>query len=502
MHRAVGNGGGREAVPARTDLLWLLVAAAAFAAAVLVVNPLHQGFSWDETVYISQISKHTPAMPWAPERARGMPLLVAPVTLITSSPTPLRIYLSVLAGAALFLALLAWRRLRPAWVLAFAGLIFGGLWVAQAEAPLVFPNLWAAIGATAAAGLFLRAVTKVGSPSVNAILLAVAVAFTTLMRPGDAVFLFVPLLIFGLAVPAWRSWPALLAVMAGLAGGLDEWLIEAYLYFGGPAARLRGTRIASGGTGLHLLNGLRFMNGRTSWAYPGVLGWWAVFILLAAIGVWAISRNCGWPYALVPAVCAASVYLLYSFPDLVSARYLLPAYLLLAIPAADGTAWLSAHAPGPRRVARLAVAAAFIAAELAGQHLVLTKDVGSRQAELSSNGQVISKLARLGIHPPCMITADSAQGFTPFAMPAAFHIGCTYAWNISKLTFPTRPRVVIIGRGSAQPFGYAFRWPKASLRTIDGAVQIWFEPRTLTNTSGRRHDGRAPGGTNLKDDEN
>jgi len=58
-------------VPARTDMLWLLGAAAAFMLAVLAVNPLHQGFIWDETVYVSQISKHTPGMPWAPERARA-----------------------------------------------------------------------------------------------------------------------------------------------------------------------------------------------------------------------------------------------------------------------------------------------------------------------------------------------------------------------------------------------------------------------------------------------
>ena len=98
-------------------------------------------------------------MPWAPERARGMPLLVAPVTLTTSSPMAVPVNLWVLAGAALFLALLAWRRLRLAWVLALAGLVFYCLWVAQAEAPLVFPNFWAAVGALASAGLFLRGVT-------------------------------------------------------------------------------------------------------------------------------------------------------------------------------------------------------------------------------------------------------------------------------------------------------------------------------------------------------
>jgi hypothetical protein len=479
-------------VVARTDLLWLLGVAAAFTVAVLALNPLHQGFSWDETVYVSQVSKHTPSMPWAPERARGMPLLVAPVTLLTSSPAPLRLYLSVLAGAALFLALLAWRQLRPAWVLALAGLVFGGLWVAQAEAPLVFPNFWAAVGALAAAGLFLREVTKIGSPRVNAILLVIAVAFTALMRPADAVFLFVPLLLFGLTITAWRSWTVLLAVTAGLAVGLGEWLAEAYRYFGGLGARLRGTRSASGGTGLHLLNGLRVMNGRTSWTYPDILGWWAVFILLAVLGVWAVSRTRGWPDALVPAVCATSVYLLYSFPDLVSARYLLPTYLLLVIPVADGIAWLAASAFRSRRIAGITVASVFIVAELASQHLVLAKEIGSRDAELSSNSQVISGLYHLRIHRPCIITADSNQPFTPYAMPAAFNIGCSYAWDISKLTFPTQRRVIMIEGAGAYPFGYARDWPKASLHTIDGVVQIWFEPKKLTGTGAALHHRKHP----------
>ena len=481
----------RRAAPAWADLLWLLGVAAAFTVAVLALSPLHQGFSWDETVYISQISKHTPSMPWAPERARGMPLLVAPVTLLTSSPTALRVYLSVLAGAALFLALLAWRRLRPAWVLALAGLIFGGLWVAQAEAPLVFPNFWAAVGALAGAGLFLRGVTKIGSPGVNAVLLGVAVAFTALMRPADAVFVLGPLLLFGLAVPAWRSWPVLLAVPAGLTAGLGEWVIEAYRYFGGLQARLRGTRSASGGTGLHLLNGLRVMNGRTSWTYPGILGWWAVFILLAMLGVWAISRSRGWPHALVPVVCAASIYLLYSFPNLVSARYLLPTYLLLAIPVADGIAWLSAGALRSRRAAGITVAAVFIAAELASQHLVLVQEIGARNAELDSTAQVSSELSHLGILRTCIITTDSNQPFAPSAMPAAFHLGCAYAWDIGKLTFPTRRQVVMIESGGAHPFGYARAWPKVSLHTTDGVVQIWVEPRTLTRTGApRQHRAR------------
>src|SRR5204862_57577 len=130
-----------------------------------------------------------------------------------------------------------------------------------------------------------------------------------------------------------------------------------------------------------------------------------------------------------------------------SARYLLPTYLLLAIPVVDGIAWLSASAFRSRRIAGITVATVFIAAELASQHLVLAREIGSRDAGLISNAQVIRKLHQLGLHSPCIITADSNQPFTPIAMPAAFQIGCAYTWDISKLTFPTRRRVVMIEGG-------------------------------------------------------
>ncbi len=154
-------------------------------------------------------------------------------------------------------------------------------------------------------------------------------------------------------------------------------------------------------------------------------------------------------------------------------------------------AWLSAGTLRSRRVAGIIVAAVFIAAELASQHLVLAKQIGGREAELSSDGQVISELYHLGIHRPCIITADSKQQpFTPFAVPAAFRIGCAYAWNIRKLTFPTRRRVVMIEFGGGHSFGYARGWPKVSLHTIYGVVQIWFEPRTLTSTDAPHHKGK------------
>src|SRR4051794_7305437 len=126
-----------------------LVALAFTAVQVVFVSP-RMGLGWDETVYVSQVSPHVPSAFFSAPRARGISLLVAPVTLITTSTVALRCYLAVLSGAGLFVALWAWRRLRPTGVLALAGVLFAGLWVTQFYGPQAMPNLWVALSGLAA----------------------------------------------------------------------------------------------------------------------------------------------------------------------------------------------------------------------------------------------------------------------------------------------------------------------------------------------------------------
>ena len=58
---------------------WLVAVGAAFTAAELLFVSPRMGLSWDESVYVSQVSGHAPAAWFDPARARGVPLLVAPV---------------------------------------------------------------------------------------------------------------------------------------------------------------------------------------------------------------------------------------------------------------------------------------------------------------------------------------------------------------------------------------------------------------------------------------
>src|SRR5438067_1523107 len=119
-HRArpvTGDTPGRRLRVHGDSRLWPAAAAAVFTLVVLLSGQLRMGLRSDEAIYASQISQHLPIMPWAPARARGLPLLIAPVTLAGGPAYALRCYLAVLAGIALLIALLAWRGTRPGWQL-------------------------------------------------------------------------------------------------------------------------------------------------------------------------------------------------------------------------------------------------------------------------------------------------------------------------------------------------------------------------------------------------
>lgn len=330
----------RRGVPAAQSLWWIVAVSAAFAAAQLVFVAPHLRLSWDETVYVSQVSGHAPAANFDPARARGIPLLVAPVTLLTSSVMALRVYLSVASGLGLFLALLTWRRLRPAWVLALAGLCFGGLWTAQYYGPLAMPDLWVSLCALAAVGFFLQAAARLASGPVGPASraraagpagpagrlaqrglgalagLGAAMALAALIRPGDAVFLGAALLAAAIAVPAWRCWQLVAATAAGLVAGGAQWVVEAYLRFGGPLQRLHAAGAEQGGFGLHLglWDELRALNGPTlcrpctvGWRQPELSLWWLALPVLVIAGIIAARQagrappcclraaGCAWP---------------------------------------------------------------------------------------------------------------------------------------------------------------------------------------------------------------
>ncbi len=418
----------RVAWPGRDSGWWLVAAGAAFTAAELLFVSPRMGLSWDEVVYVSQVSGHAPAAWFDPARARGVPLLVAPVAALTGSVAALRVYLSVASGFGLTLALWAWRRLRPAWVLGLAGVVFGGLWVAQYYGPQAMPDMWSALGGLAAVGCFLRWVRSGGSWSLGG--LGASVAFVTLVRPGDAVYLAVPLAVASVAV--WRRWRAVAVIAAGLLAGGAEWVAEAYARFGGIGARLRAAGAEQGGFGLHfaLPDELRALNGPTlcrpctvGVRYPELDLWWFLLPVLVALAMLA-ARHAGGPWlasVILPVACGLCVAAQYLFMiDYAAPRFLLPAYALLAVPAADGLAFLVTGA-GPRlRPAMTAVLAGLLAVQLVAQHLVLDHEAGGTVTFHDDYTRIATALAAHDVRPPCLV-----QGVQ--YIPIAFDAGCASA---------------------------------------------------------------------------
>jgi hypothetical protein len=476
----------------RIGLAWLAGAALAFTLAVLAFTPLRMSLGWDETVYASQLSHHLPML-WSAERARGLPLLIAPVTLLTGSATVLRVYLALLGGLGLFAALLCWRRLRPDWVLALAGLVFGGLWVVESQASQVYPNFWIALAALAGVGLFLRSMTGQGGRG-SVVLLGLAAAFTSMMRPPDALALFCPLLLAAAVIVLlgradWRAQlsrvrGAVIAIAIGLAVGIGEWVVEAYLYFGGPLHRLKLQSTAVGGTKFAPLNSLRILSGGrassvpgfptlTGWSDPWLLLWWLAFGLIALLGVYVTWRARGWLLALTPAFCAACEYLIYTLPARDNSRYLLPTWALLAIPAADGLAWLITRPKGQLRLAAICLAAVFLVVEFGSQHAVLHTQVAADQALARSSDGVSDSLRQLGVAPPCVVTSDARPYFVPISEPAAYGLGCGYKWTMRAPGAARGRRVIVLVQGTKPPFPYAQGWPAHKL---SGNVFAYVQP--------------------------
>jgi hypothetical protein len=444
---------------------WLVAAGLAFTAAELLFVSPRMGLSWDESVYVSQVSGHAPAAWFDPARARGVPLLVAPVAALTSSVAALRVYLSLVGGFGLTVALWTWRRLRPAWVLGLAGVLFGGLWVAQYYGPQAMPDMWSALGGVAAVGCFLRGGNKALAG------LGASIAFVTLVRPGDAVYLAAPLLVAA-AVGVWRPadgsgsgprrWPPAAAIVGGLLAGGAEWVAEAYARFGGIASRLQAAGAEQGGFGLHfaLPAELRALNGPTlcrpctiGVRYPELDLWWFVVPVLVALAIMAARAGLpgglpgGLSSVLLPAGCGLCVAAQYLFMiNYAAPRFLLPAYALIAIPAADGLAFLITGMGRELRPAMTAAVACFLAVQLVAQHLVLDHEVGGTITFHDDYARIATALASRGVRPPCLI-----QGVQ--YIPIAFEAGCASAGSAAPGS-----RVAELVQSGRHPPSYARNW--------------------------------------------
>jgi hypothetical protein len=319
---------------------------------------------------------------------------------------------------------------------------------------------------------------------------AAAAAFTALIRPADAIAIFVPVLVIALAAGLWRyalSPAAGLAgaVAAGLAVGVGEWVVESDMYFGGLFSRLNAMSQASGGRKLDLLNNLRIMSGGVvssmpgfpsirGWSYPSLVAWWAAFAVLAVVGVYGARRAHGWLLAATPVICALCVYVLYSLPVRDNSRYLQPMWALLAVSAAGGIYWLVTAPRGRLRLVAIVAASLFVAVELGTQHVVQASANAQRVAQARSQTDAVQAIRQLGVRPPCVITSSPVA--VPYTLPAAYYLDCSYAFHLKSLTQADGRRVVVLIQRSQRPQPFAQRWPVHRLPRTAGNVVVYVQP--------------------------
>ncbi|WP_084955293.1 hypothetical protein [Thermoactinospora rubra] len=399
--------GASEAVASRPNLALVLVSLLYGAAQMILISP-RMGIGWDESVYASQLAAHAPPAVFSAPRAQGVPLLVAPVVAVTDSVFVLRLYLTAMSTLCLYGAFHVWVRIRGDYVPAVAALLFGGCWLSLFYGNEAMPNLYVALAAVAATGLVVLAARSRWALAG----LAGAFAVMSLMRPSDSLVAAVPLAVAVPFVSGRRRLGAWAAIVAGLAVGWGQWAIEAEQRFGGFLTRLRdaGEHNATGWT-FTVVEHARALDGPSLCRFgadcgpvsPVALIWWLAIPLMAALGLWAASREGhGLPVTLA-AVTGLTMALPYFFyVDYAAPRFLMPAYALLALPI------------GQAAVTGLRMRGAFAVAVVVGlvAHLAMQGAYAGRLAAINRQGRAVmtkaaADLRELGVRAPCMVYGES-----------------------------------------------------------------------------------------------
>jgi len=321
--------------------------------------------------------------------------------------------------------------------------------------------------------------------------LGAAIAVTSLMRPSDAVWLSIPMVVALLLRRAWRRASLAGVLFGGLAVGLAPWVVESYLRYGGLLARLRRSGQVEGGFGLHFpfVDQLKSQSGRLlcrpctgGWSHPVTSIWLLVLPLVVAACAVMATRTRRGATAWLPLACAATAAIPYLvLVNYAAPRFLLPTYALLAIPIADLLAAMIRGAPPARRPAIIALVAVCLAGHLTIQYAVAWHTIRKTATGSQDRTRIAHALHRLGVRAPCLVTGDQD-------IPIGFAAGCqavdvsgnnanttTQAIMAASASMP----VAVIVTANASPPAYAARWRSETVPGLAGptAVRIYFRPR-------------------------
>jgi hypothetical protein len=403
-----------RAVPEKA---WLALVSLAYVASVMIFTPLNARWAWDEAVYVSQISKHVP-MQWDATRGRGVPLIDAPITLFTGSETAIRVYLTILAGVTLFITLLIWARITSFTVAVIAGLLWSSIWIVEVETSQNMGNLWLAYSVAIATGLFVCYAKHI-SASVWALtgLGVSSFAATMVHGPTDGAFLLLALLICLPFAEKPDRLPLTLAAAAGVGLGILEWVIEAFMYFGGPLHRLALARVEGSGFGFFLPKYITALNAETN-SLAATL-WLVALLLLFGMGVYYSTKLES--VLRVPVVVGAVMLAEYiTFLPRPVARYLLPTFAVWVFVAAFGLERILRF----RRLALAGATAALVILGMAAQYNTLSihKLIQLGQGRLTASTALF--LEQHDIKAPCSVMGGAGTN----GIPIAYYAGCRGAW--------------------------------------------------------------------------
>ena len=486
-----------------TPRAWLaIVAALFFVAQVLLVRDLPLG--WDESIYASQDDPRRPALLFTAPRARGMPWIAAPLQQVTGSTVGLRVYLAVLASVALYLAYAVWLRVRPDASVPLAALGFGSLWITLFYAPSLMPNVPVALAGVLATGALLCAALGRG-PRWLPWAGGAAIAVATLIRPGDVVPQVGALAAAVVLHPRWRRRTVSLLVppVAGAVLGALPWVVEAQQRYDGVFARIRRA-ISTQSTGERFVPDytLRSLDGpllcrpcnRATQPIPlSGLTWWVAGAVLVALAVWLVLRVRssgggavgfrGTPRSatLLPAFVGVVLALPYLFlVGYAAPRFLLPAYALLALPAAQALRHLCLRPTGVVRPVAAGVVAVLLAGQLVVQYRQLTSIVAASDPGRQHLVALAAAMARHGVAPPCVLIGSDAAPVAYVARCDAVRLKTQPGdepFTLADLTAEaTRQHVALVLRGKQPRPAYAKGWKPLPAKDLPRGWRVYVSP--------------------------
>ncbi len=422
----------------------------------LVLFSIHRAPGWDESIYFSQVTPGVKAMYFIPARARGVPLLVSPVTLLGGSTAVVRLYLAVISTVAITAVFWSLVPLIGA-AAPLAAAIFSFSWLGLLNGSEALPNPWAAILGLAVAAMLARRI-HVGRMR-HLVWASALLALMAVFRPTEAVVAAGALGVYVLVFER-SSWRVLVGLGAGLVAGWMPWIVENSIRFGGPINAYKAgsasapfavnpvvqTLVQNAG----FTNDTRVVSGVHEVLLAGWI-WWGVLVALIVFATVRGSTSTDRSIArlgLIGTLALAGEYVAFVSPQ--SPRYLLPAYAYASLPAAIALVSLFRRGGVSRGISTLIVvllipwaiwqgsvanrveqkeaysAASFRAAGLAMRQLA----AGSRCAFVSAHGQPEIQFASgceggrfVGLVPSgaqmALLASGAGQGFVVLGRPAS-----------------------------------------------------------------------------------